>query len=114
MLSLALDLQSCGVTTDGATLFIEVLKLNSCLMVLDIRANALIGKLFCHFCILPSELKSTCMRHACIIDDDVIDVIHEQLTINVAGMDKSEQVHIMNIRPSITLYNMQLVGHCVV
>lgn len=54
------------------------------------------------------------MRHVCKIDDDVIDVIHEQLIINVAGMDKSEQVHIMNIRPSITLYNMQLVGHCVV
>ena len=44
MLLPALDLQSCGVTTDGAKLFIEVLKLNSCLMILDIRANALIGK----------------------------------------------------------------------
>ena len=43
----AIDLQSCGVTTDGAKLFIEVLKLNSCLMVLDIRANALIGKRTC-------------------------------------------------------------------
>lgn len=27
-----------------------------------------------------------------ISDDDVLDVIHEQLTINVTGMDKSEEV----------------------
>lgn len=39
----AIDLQSCGVTTEGARLFIEVLKLNPSLMVLDVRANALIG-----------------------------------------------------------------------
>ena len=64
----ALDLQSCGVTTEAAKLFIEVLKFNSCLMVLDVRANAL-------------------------VDDDVIDVIHEQLMINVSGMDKSEEVY---------------------
>ena len=65
----ALDLQSCGVTTEAAKLFIEVLKFNSCLMVLDVRANAL-------------------------VDDDVVDVIHEQLMINVSGMDKSEEVHV--------------------
>ena len=28
-----------------------------------------------------------------ITDDDVIDVIHEQLAINVTGMDRSEEVH---------------------
>ena len=43
----AIDLQSCGMTTDGAKLFIEMLKLNSCLMVLDVRANAPIGKRTC-------------------------------------------------------------------
>ena len=39
----ALDLQSCGVTTEGASHFQEVLKLNATLIVLDLRANALLG-----------------------------------------------------------------------
>ena len=38
-------------------------------MVLDVRANAL-------------------------IDDDVVDVIHEQLMVNVSGMDGSEEVRV--------------------
>ena len=39
----ALDLQSCGITTEGASHFQEVLKLNATLIVLDLRANVLLG-----------------------------------------------------------------------
>jgi len=39
----ALDLQSCGITTDGASHFQEVLRLNTTLIILDLRANALLG-----------------------------------------------------------------------
>ena len=46
----ALDLQSCGVTTEGAKSFVEVLKLNPCLMVLDVRANELIGEFVLSAC----------------------------------------------------------------
>ena len=40
----ALDVQSCGVTTEGAEFFQEILKLNTCLIVLDLRGNSLIGE----------------------------------------------------------------------
>ena len=39
----ALDLQSCGITTEGASHFQEVLRLNATLIVLDLRANVLLG-----------------------------------------------------------------------
>ena len=39
----ALDLQSCGITTEGGSHLQEVLKLNATLIVLDLRANALLG-----------------------------------------------------------------------
>ena len=39
----ALDLPSCGITTEGASHFQEVLKLNATLIVLDLRANVLLG-----------------------------------------------------------------------
>ena len=33
-----------------------------------------------------------CYMPICVSDDDVLDAIHEQLSINVAGMDKTEEV----------------------
>lgn len=38
------------MTTEGAKLFVEVLKVNPCLMVLDVRANELIGE-FVYICL---------------------------------------------------------------
>lgn len=41
----AIDLQQCGIGNAGAKAFLNVLKLNSTLTVLDLRQNPLIGKL---------------------------------------------------------------------
>ena len=41
---IALDLQSCGLTSDVAKLFSNILSNNKTLMVLDLRENDLIGK----------------------------------------------------------------------
>ena len=43
-LSLALDLQSCGITSDSAQYMKEILKLNTVLTIVDMRANELIGE----------------------------------------------------------------------
>ena len=43
VLHAALDVQSCGITTEGGSHLQEVLKLNATLIVLDLRANALLG-----------------------------------------------------------------------
>ena len=43
VLHAALDLQSCGITTEGGSHLQEVLKLNATLIVLDLRANTLLG-----------------------------------------------------------------------
>ena len=42
--SLALDMQQCGVSTEGAMAFQPVLKFNTTITVLDLRLNPLIGK----------------------------------------------------------------------
>lgn len=41
---LALDLQSCGISTEGARQLLTVLKYNTTIVVLDVRRNPLIGK----------------------------------------------------------------------
>lgn len=40
----ALDMQQCGISTEGAMAFQPVLKFNSTIYVLDLRLNPLIGK----------------------------------------------------------------------
>ena len=40
----ALDLQSCGISTEGARQLLDVLKYNTTVVVLDVRRNPLIGK----------------------------------------------------------------------
>ena len=40
----ALDMQSCGISTDGAVALSESLHLNNFIVVLDLRGNELIGK----------------------------------------------------------------------
>ena len=40
----ALDMQQCGISTEGAMAFQSVLKFNSTIYVLDLRLNPLIGK----------------------------------------------------------------------
>ena len=42
--SAALDMQQCGISTEGAMAFQPVLKFNSTIYVLDLRLNPLIGK----------------------------------------------------------------------
>lgn len=42
--SLALDMQQCGVSTEGAMAFQPVLKFNTTITVLDLRLNPLIGE----------------------------------------------------------------------
>ena len=39
----ALDMQQCGISTEGAMAFQPVLKFNSTITVLDLRLNPLIG-----------------------------------------------------------------------
>ena len=39
----AVDLQTCGVTSEGARHLISALKWNSTISVVDLRANELIG-----------------------------------------------------------------------
>jgi hypothetical protein len=43
--SKALDLQQCGLTSEGAKALLEALETNRTLVVLDIRKNPLIGML---------------------------------------------------------------------
>lgn len=43
----ALDLQSCGISTEGARQLLDVLKYNTTIVVLDVRRNPLIGKHSC-------------------------------------------------------------------
>lgn len=43
LLSKALDLQQCGLTSEGAKALLEALETNRTLVVLDIRKNLLIG-----------------------------------------------------------------------
>ena len=40
---IALDMQQCGISTEGAMAFQPVLKFNSTITVLDLRLNPLIG-----------------------------------------------------------------------
>lgn len=40
----AVDLQKCGLSSEGARHLLEALKTNSTLCVLDIRRNPLVGK----------------------------------------------------------------------
>ncbi|XP_048749559.1 centrosomal protein of 78 kDa-like [Ostrea edulis] len=58
----ALDLQSCGISTEGARQLLDVLKYNTTIVVLDVRRNPL-------------------------IDRDVVHSIMEQLMINCNGQD---------------------------
>lgn len=39
-----MDLQRCGLSSEGARRLLEALKTNSTLCVLDIRSNPLVGK----------------------------------------------------------------------
>lgn len=41
---LAIDLQQCGLSTDSASIFLEILRNNKSLVVLDLRDNNLISK----------------------------------------------------------------------
>ena len=59
----ALDLQSCGITTEGASHFQEVLRLNATLIVLDLRANVLLG-----------------MDSICVLATCTFDTIYRSLT----------------------------------
>lgn len=45
----ALDLQQCGLTSDGAQALLKALETNRTLVVLDIRRNPLIGMLLLIF-----------------------------------------------------------------
>lgn len=40
----ALDLQQCGLTSEGAKALLEALETNRTLVVLDIRENPLVGR----------------------------------------------------------------------
>ena len=42
---IALDLQKCGMTNNGAKALQEILKYNTTLVVVDVRQNPLIGML---------------------------------------------------------------------
>ena len=41
--SLALDLQQCGLTNEGAKALLKALETNGTLVILDIRKNPLVG-----------------------------------------------------------------------
>lgn len=43
--STAVDLQRCGLSSEGARRLLEALKTNAALCVLDIRTNPLVGKM---------------------------------------------------------------------
>ena len=55
----ALDLQSCGISTDGAVGFSEALRLNCFLVIVDLRDNELIGKFTQHTSLC------SCSIHSC-------------------------------------------------
>lgn len=44
---LALDLQQCGISSEGARSLLDALQTNTTLVVLDIRKNPLIGMYLC-------------------------------------------------------------------
>ena len=53
----ALDMQTCGLTSNSAHLFQTLLQNNSGLMVLDLRENRLMGEhKFCRYIDIPSFL----------------------------------------------------------
>ena len=41
----ALDLQQCGLSSEGAKALLDVLKYNTTIVVLDVRQNPMIGQI---------------------------------------------------------------------